>query len=244
MWKMRSCSRASVVVAGIVLAGCQTDPTAGSNDPQSSSPRDPSQEISSLEAELLAAQGDLAESVEQAKACFEDFKSCKEAAAAGSADCGDALKACLPGPTSIPVDCAPSAGGGAPAAPGSGLGSLGGGNFPGGGLFGRLKGGPDAGVPGPGLIGGGLPDLGAVCAGLPRAAGPLVACKDSVSAGMAQQLDPTAIGASFQACVGDAFKDMLSDICERITAECGASALPVEVCDRLEERCSDPALLP
>ncbi len=249
MWKIRSCSRASVVTVGVLLAGCQTDPTAASDDPQNSS-----LQISSLEAELVAAQADLDAAVDQAKACFEDFRSCQGAAAAGSTDCAGALKACLPGPTSVPVDCVPSvAGGGAPPAPGSAnQGSLGG-KFPGGGRLGGLKRAADAGAPLPGLRGtltpsgaqpGAVPDLASVCAGLPPAAGPLAACKDSVGAGVAQQLDPAAIGAAFQACVGDAFDGVFVDICARIATECGASALPAEACDGLAELCSDPALSP
>lgn len=247
MWKIRSCARASVVIIGVWLAGCQNDPTADSHE-QSSSAR-----VSTLEAELVAAQGGLADAVDEAKACFADFRSCQEAAAAGSTDCANALKACLPGPVSIPVDCAPPPSG-APSAPGlPNLGSIGG-KVAGGGLFGGLRKGADAGVQIPGQTGGYLatlgrqpgsvPDLASFCAALPPAAGSLVACKDSAGASASQQLDPAAIGAAFRACVGDAFKAVFDDICGRIATECEATALPAEACDRLAELCSDPALAP
>jgi hypothetical protein len=226
MWKLFSCSRVATLAA-VGLAACQADPSATANDRGESSTPRTSPEVSSLEAELAAAQDDLSATVDEAKACFAEFRSCKEA---GSTDCGEALKACLPGPTSTRVDCAP-----APTGSGS----------RGRGLLGRLRGKADAGAGLPGLIGGFGSPSGAQpeCGDLPPVAGPLAACKDSAGASIGQ-LDPATIGDAFQACIGDAFDGVFADICERITVKCDAATLPAEPCDRLAELCSDAATAP
>ena len=202
------------VAAGVCawLAGCGS----GGSEPAASNQSNP--QLASLESELAVAQGSLGGALDDAKACFEDFKTCK---AGTGTDCVEDLKACLPAPASLPAPAAGAAGAaGAPSRPG--FFGFGGGKLP---TFG-------SGPAGAGFAG--------AIHGVDPAA--LAACKDSVGAAAAAK-DPAALGDAFKACVGNAFADLFADLCERIATACDAAA-PADVCDRLSDACNDPALNP
>jgi hypothetical protein len=87
MSKLGACiSVLATASVSLWLVGCQSDEPepAPSNAP-----------LAALENELTVAQGSLGGALDEAKACVDDFRACKEA---GGADCVDALKACLPAP--------------------------------------------------------------------------------------------------------------------------------------------------
>ncbi len=234
------------VAAGVLacLAGCSSE---------GSDPKPNDAELASLESELATAQGSLGGALDEAKACFEEFRGC-QAAATASADCVEALKACLPAPSPIVAPALSDAG--APGKPGFfGFGSRalptpgggpGGSGFmglprpgaaPAGSAFNGLPK-PSAGRGGAGRGGAGFRG---VAAGVDPAA--LEACKESVSAAASGASDFAVLGTAFKACVADAFTDLFAGICERITTECAAAAA-ADVCDRLADACSDPALIP
>jgi hypothetical protein len=253
MSKLGACiSVLAAVSFGVCLVGCQSD----ESEP---APKNPPP-LAALENELTVAQGSLGGALDEAKACVEDFKACREA---DGSDCVDTLKACLPAPEIPALDgreeasacfedfrtCQESGGAdcvealkaclpeesGFSAPPAGAAPSVGGVGFFG---FGRgflpIPRAPQSGA-----------TPGSARAGIGAAVDPaaLAACRDSVSAAASGGSAPAAIDAAFKACIRDAFSDLFADVCSRITEACDG-ATDTTRCDRLTDACSDPALTP
>ena len=176
-------------------------------------------DVASEEAALSAAQDSLATAKEQAKACFETFRSCKEASGADAQACRDALKACLPAEAPEPPHCGGVRGQRADHAPGDDA-AAGAGGEDGGGAHGRR------------------------CDKPPVDGGKVKSCGTSAGAAVAQGTSVDAAMTTHADCMGRAFGDVIKQICDRASSECTDSKAPANVCARISEKCASLAANP
>ncbi|HET9956096.1 MAG TPA: hypothetical protein VFQ61_16430 [Polyangiaceae bacterium] len=170
-------------------------------------------DVASDEAALSAAQGSLASAKEQAKACFDTFRSCREASGANVQACRDALKACLPAEAPKPPHC------GAPS-----------------GQRGDKSGGDDAaaGSSGDEHEGG----HGRACDRPPVDGGKVKACGARAGTAVDQGTSVDSAKATHADCMNKAFGDVFKKICERASSACADSKAPADVCARITEECA------
>lgn len=183
------------------ICGCSSDGTSSSVD------------VASEEAALNATQDSLATAKEQANACFDTFRSCKEVTGADVQACRDALKACLPAEAPEPTQCAPANG-----------------------QHTDKPAGDDAaaGAPGDDHDGG----HGHGCERPPVDGGKVKTCGASAGASLAQGTSVDTAKATHADCMGKAFGDLLTKICDRASSECADSKAPADMCARISEKCA------
>jgi hypothetical protein len=183
------------------ISGCSSTGTSNSVD------------VASEEAALSAAQDSLATAKEQAKACFDTFRSCKEVTGADVQACRDALKACLPAEAPEPPRCATANGQHTdkPAGDDAAAGALGDDH----------DGGHDYGCDRP-----------------PVDRGKVKTCGASAGTSLAQGASVDTAKATHADCMGKAFGDLFAKICDRASSECADPKAPADVCARISEKCA------
>lgn len=191
------------------LSGCSSDTGTSSGG----------SDVASEEAALNGAQDSLASAKEQAKACFETFRSCREASDADVRACRDALNACLPADAPKPPHC--------------------------GGVRRQQE---DQGPSDEAAAGSdGDADQGAhgrSCEKPPVDRGKLKSCGASAGAGVEQGTPVDDAMTTHADCMDRAFGDLFKRICDRAASHCNDSNAPADVCARIGGQCASLAASP
>lgn len=218
--------------------GCGDESVSGGGD-----------ELASVEDGIAALNATNQAAQDEAKACFDAFKTCQESATAGDSACRDQLKTCLPdAPPAIP-GCGPRGDGGTRADAGV---------LPaptpisrdGGDARGRDGGasheGPGRGGPGQGGAGFG-PDSDrgradgehGMCGGhfdFPN--GALGGCRDEADRSMRGGTGCDRAREQHGSCMAHSFDDSLAKLCEKATKLCAQPDAQADVCQRLSSACA------